>query len=195
MIKKIATLFLVLVSVGSFAHAENYNDNDNDNGAIAYKRRNNDDFRRKHNYPRQQENYDDNQEEYQQQNNGNQQQGNGNADDQAIVKAVENRRRVDFVEGGGMVVVKLLPDDNNGLQHQKWVVRLSNGATMQAVYNTDMCDRVPLKVGDVVAMGGQFVWTNQGALLHWLHFDPRNNRPDGYVSVNGKDYCKDGPRH
>ncbi|WP_413288487.1 DUF3465 domain-containing protein [Bdellovibrio sp. HCB337] len=118
-----------------------------------------------------------------------------NAEDKEIVKAVEKRRRADFVEGRGMVVVKLLPDDRNGLQHQKWVVRLSNGTQMQAVYNLDLCEYVPLKVGDVIAMGGQFVWTNQGALLHWLHYDPRERRPDGYVELNGKVYCGDGERH
>lgn len=116
-------------------------------------------------------------------------------DDSKIVAAAEKKRRVDFVEGGGMVVVKLLPDDRNGLEHQKWIVRLSNGQTMQAVYNLDMCEYVPLKVGDVVSMGGQFIWTNEGAMLHWLHYDPRQNRPDGYVELNGKVYCGDGQRH
>jgi hypothetical protein len=66
---------------------------------------------------------------------------------------------------------------------------------MEAVYNLDMCERVPLKVGDIISMGGQFIWTNQGALLHWLHFDPRQNRRDGYVELNGKVYCGDGARH
>ena len=67
---------------------------------------------------------------------------------------------------------------------------------MQAVYNSDMenCDRVPLKVGDMVSMGGQFIYTNEGPMLHWLHYDPRGNRPDGFVEVNGRFYCKDGPR-
>lgn len=114
--------------------------------------------------------------------------------DERIVQAVEKKRRVDYVEGSGMVVIKLLPDDRQGLQHQKWVVRLSNGATMQAVYNLDLCEYVPLKVGDVVSMGGQFIWTNQGALLHWLHYDPRRKRPDGYVEHNGKAYCLEGER-
>ncbi|WP_155723962.1 DUF3465 domain-containing protein [Bdellovibrio bacteriovorus] len=111
--------------------------------------------------------------------------------DADIVRAVNDQRRVDFVEGGSMVVVKVLPDDNQGLAHQKWTVRLSNGKNMQAVYNSDMCPRVPVKVGDVIAMGGQFIWTNKGGLLHWLHHDPRGKRPDGYVYVNGKFYCKD----
>lgn len=113
------------------------------------------------------------------------------AGDSELVDAVRARRFQNFVEGGSLTVVKLMADDNTGLEHQKWVVRLSNGETMQAVYNLDMCPRVPLKVGDVIAMGGQFIWTNQGGLLHWLHHDPRGNRPDGYVYVNGNYYCKE----
>jgi hypothetical protein len=116
-------------------------------------------------------------------------QASGN--DSAIVSAMESHRRVDFVEGSDMEVIQVLPDDTNGNQHQKWVVRLSNGKTMQAVYNSDMCPRVPVQVGDRVAMGGMFLWTNQGGLLHWLHHDPRGNRPDGYVMLNGTYYCKD----
>lgn len=113
------------------------------------------------------------------------------ASDGDIIRAVNDQRRVDYVEGGNMVVSKVLPDDRSGLQHQKWVVRLSNGKQMEAVYNLDMCPRVQIKEGDKIAMGGQFVWTNKGALLHWLHHDPRGNRPDGFVYANGKFYCRD----
>jgi hypothetical protein len=111
--------------------------------------------------------------------------------DQDLINAVSNRRKVNFVEGDGMVVTKVLPEDNDGLRHQKWMVRLSNGASLQAVYNSDMCPHVPIREGDVVAMGGMFLWTNQGPMIHWLHHDPRGHRPDGYVKVNGKFYCKE----
>jgi hypothetical protein len=111
--------------------------------------------------------------------------------DAALVSAVNGRRRLNFVQGGNMTVIKVLPDDNQGLKHQKWIVRLSNGSQLMGVYNSDMCERVPLKAGDVIAMGGQFIWTNEGGLLHWLHHDPRNHRPDGFVQLNGKFYCKD----
>lgn len=113
------------------------------------------------------------------------------ASDYELVQAVNNRRSENFVEGGSLLVVKILPDDSHGLEHQKWVVRLSNGETMQAVYNLGMCPRVPVRVGDVISMGGQFIWTNKGGLLHWLHHDPRGRRPDGYVFVNGQFYCKE----
>ncbi len=110
--------------------------------------------------------------------------------DSEIVKVVSAQKGAYYVQGSGMVVKTVLPDDTQGAQHQKFIVTLSNGQNMMAVYNSDMCERVPVKVGDVVAMGGQFIWTDRGALLHWLHRDPRKNRPDGYVYLNGKYYCK-----
>lgn len=180
MIKKLAFILGVVLSV-SYSHAGaaeewiHYQRSERHQGG---KQNGNQHFRDKHNYPSQEEPANH--------------RGEGDA---KIVQAVENRRRLDFVEGSGMIVTQLLRDDRNGLQHQKWVVRLSNGETMEAVYNLDMCERVPLKVGDFVSMGGQFIWTNQGALLHWLHFDPRGNRPDGYVEHNGKVYCGEGERN
>lgn len=113
----------------------------------------------------------------------------GSAEDRELVEAVSNQRRVNFVEGSGLLVVKVLPDDTNGRAHQKWVVQLSNGKLLQAVYNSDMCPRVPVRVGDVVDMGGEFIWTGAGGLIHWLHHDPHGNRPDGYVKLDGTSYC------
>ena len=159
------------------AQAKRRSDNERDNGReqIYDKRDRNDGFRDKHNMPNQR---------------GEAMVAAGGSDAQ-IVDAVENQRRVNFVEGAGMVVVKVLPDDNSGLKHQKWVVRLSSGKLMQAVYNSDMCPRVPVRVGDVMSMGGMFIWTSQGGLLHWLHHDPRGNRPDGYVEIGGVYYCRE----
>lgn len=111
------------------------------------------------------------------------------SDDAALVKAVENKQQVKYLQAANMVVVKVLPEDNQGLRHQKWVVKLSSGKTVTAVYNTSMCEEVPVQVGDVVGLGGHFLWTNQGPIIHWLHKDPKRNRPDGYVELAGKKYC------
>ena len=112
------------------------------------------------------------------------------AKDADIIRAMNARKGLDFVEGGGMVVTRILPDDNSGLKHQKWFVRLSDGREIQAVYNSDMCPRVPIQVGDTVSMGGMFLWLGHNGMIHWLHHDPRGNRPDGYVELNGTFYCK-----
>ncbi len=110
------------------------------------------------------------------------------SNDSALVNAVNSKRNVDFLEASGVTVIELLADDTQGLPHEKFIVRLSNGATVLCVFNLDMGQRIPLKVGDIVDLGGQFKWTNVGALMHWLHADTQNRRPDGYVDLNGKRY-------
>lgn len=113
-------------------------------------------------------------------------------DDSQIVEVAKSQRNANFVEGAGMEVIQILPDDTNGREHQKWMVRLSNGQKLLAVYNSDMCPRVPVKEGDLVSMGGQFIWSRRdGPILHWLHHDPHGSRPDGYVFLNGEFYCKE----
>lgn len=111
--------------------------------------------------------------------------------DADVIRAVNGRKRLNFVEGSGMVVTKVLPDDTKGLAHQKFQVRLTNGVEIQAVYNLDMCPRVPVKVGDTVSIGGMFLWLGKHGMIHWLHHDPKGKRPAGYVELNGKFYCKD----
>jgi len=105
--------------------------------------------------------------------------------DSDLVRAVNDRRNVNFVEAGNVTIVEILPDDTQGLPHQKWVVQLSSGAKVHAVYNSDMGARVPVKIGAKMALGGEFKMTNIGPMIHWLHYDPRGQRPDGYVEMNG----------
>lgn len=110
------------------------------------------------------------------------------SNDADLVRAVQDRRYVSFVTASQVTVTKVMEDDTLGKPHQRWYVRLSSGDEVFCVYNLDMGKRVPLKVGDVISMGGEFKWTSRGALLHWLHHDPRQNRPDGFVEVGGQRY-------
>lgn len=119
-----------------------------------------------------------------------QQSNSGVQDDSQLVAAVQNRRDVDFLQAAKVIVTRILPDDTQGLQHQRWYVKLSSGASVFAVYNIDLSKRVPLEVNQSMSMGGQFKMTNQGPLIHWLHEDPKHRRPDGYVDVNGQRYGK-----
>ncbi len=111
-------------------------------------------------------------------------------DDTALIQAIHQDQNVNYIEGGKMVVERVLPDDTQGLPHQKWLVRLSDNSTLELVYNSDMGSRVPVNVGDVMSAGGQLIMAQQGPLLHWLHSDPKQHRPDGYVYLNGVYYGK-----
>jgi len=111
-----------------------------------------------------------------------------NLGDADLIRAVNDRRHVHFVRAGKVKVSKILPDDRHGRPHQRWYVRLSNGEEVFCVYNLDLGQHVPLQIGDEIVVAGEFKWTERGPLIHWLHYDPRGNRPDGYVVVNGVFY-------
>jgi hypothetical protein len=105
-----------------------------------------------------------------------------------VIEAIQNQSRVHFLEIHNAVVKELLPDDNRGRRHQKWIVEIEDGSQILAVYNIDLAPRVPMNVGDLMTLGGEFIYDNGGGLIHWLHADPRNRRPDGYVEINGQRY-------
>ena len=105
-----------------------------------------------------------------------------------LIAAQESNRGVNFIEVKDVKVVRLLKDDLFGSKHQKWVVQLANGREVAAVYNIDVTPRIPLKVGDLVSMGGQYIYDHGGGLIHWLHEDRRARRPNGYVELNGVRY-------
>lgn len=109
-------------------------------------------------------------------------------DDRQLIQAMASRKNAHFVEAGNIKVTQLLPDDRQGLPHQKWMAQLSNGSKVMVVYNLDMGAYVPVRVGDAFSVGGQFIWTKQGGLVHWTHKDPRRTRPDGYVYFDGTYY-------
>ncbi len=109
-------------------------------------------------------------------------------DDKNLNDAINKHQNVYFLEAASLKVTKLLADDQQGLRHQKFEVVTSQGQKVLCVYNLDQGQRIPLQVGDQVDVGGEFKWTKYGALLHWLHEDSRDKRPDGYVDLEGRRY-------
>lgn len=105
-----------------------------------------------------------------------------------IVEVVSSRQNQFYVEGADLVVTDILPDDVSGLPHQKWEARLSDGSIVMIVYNSNMGERIPVEIGKTFSVGGQFIWTPQGGLVHWVHADPKHKRPDGYVMIDGVIY-------
>jgi uncharacterized protein len=92
------------------------------------------------------------------------------------------------VQGRGRVT-KVLPDDNNGSRHQRFILRVAADQTMLVAHNIDLAQRLPgLKTGDEVAFYGEYEWNNKGGVLHWTHHDPAGRHPDGWLKYNGRTY-------
>lgn len=108
------------------------------------------------------------------------------ADNGALLAAIAARAEDVQVEGGG-IVAKVLPDDNQGSRHQRFIVSLETGDTVLIAHNIDLAPRVePLKAGDSVTFFGEYVWNPQGGVVHWTHHDPQGRHPDGWIRRAGK---------
>ncbi len=84
-------------------------------------------------------------------------------------------------------VARILPDDNEGSRHQKFIVEISTGRTILIAHNIDLAPRVPLSEGDAVRIRGEYEWTERGGTVHWTHHDP-GGRPGGWIEHEGQLY-------
>lgn len=106
--------------------------------------------------------------------------------DRVIQAAYENRQSDVQVEGAGRVV-KVLPDDNKGSRHQKFILELASGQTILIAHNIDLAPRIPdLREGDRVSFYGEYEWNERGGVIHWTHHDPQGRHVDGWLKHDGK---------
>lgn len=113
---------------------------------------------------------------------------NASGADQAVSAAFESHRSSVQVEGSGRVT-RLLPDDNDGSRHQRFILQLGTGQTVLVAHNTDLASRVAsLKVGDTVEFNGEYEWNERGGVIHWTHRDPRGSHVDGWIRHDGHTY-------
>ena len=110
------------------------------------------------------------------------------SDDDPIARAFASGTSDIQVEGEG-AVIRVLPDDLNGLRHQRFIVELASGQTLLLTHNIDIAPRIDgLKIGDSVSFNGEYVWNEKGGVIHWTHHDPRGTHVAGWVIHNGKTY-------
>ncbi len=92
------------------------------------------------------------------------------------------------VEGSGEVT-KLLPDDQKGSRHQRFILRLRSGQTLLIAHNIDIAPRVaPLKERDQVQFFGEYEWNDKGGVIHWTHRDPAGRHVAGWLKHKGRTY-------
>jgi hypothetical protein len=106
----------------------------------------------------------------------------------ASVEDAYAKKLSDVQVSGHGVVMKLLPDDQKGARHQKFLVRINSQQTLLFAHNIDLAERLPLKIGDTVSFNGEYVYNPKGGIVHWTHLDPQGMHTAGWVMLQGKKY-------
>jgi hypothetical protein len=92
------------------------------------------------------------------------------------------------ISGSG-TVIRILPDDDEGDRHQRFILRLPSGQTLLVAHNIDVAPRVsPLDEGDIVEYKGEYVPNDKGGVVHWTHHDPAGNHPSGWLKHAGRTF-------
>lgn len=108
--------------------------------------------------------------------------------EQVLAAAFENRESEVQVQGSG-TVTRILPDDNDGSRHQRFILELRSGQTLLVAHNIDLAARVAaLEVGDRVEFSGEYAWNERGGVIHWTHRDPAGDHVDGWIRHDGNTY-------
>ena len=98
-----------------------------------------------------------------------------------IEKAYHDKQSNIQVQGIGKVS-RVLPDDNNGTRHQKFLLKLPSKLTLLVAHNIDLAKKIDnLKEGDEVEFYGEYEWNNKGGVVHWTHHDPSKKHKDGWL--------------
>ncbi len=107
-----------------------------------------------------------------------------------LAEAFKHQQSNVQVMGKG-VVDRLLPDDIDGSQHQRFILKLTSGQTLMVAHNIDLAPRVErLRAGDSVAFYGEYEWNSMGGVIHWTHKsgDHHSPHPGGWLKHQGKTY-------
>lgn len=105
-----------------------------------------------------------------------------------IVSAYRDHAQDLPVRGQGQVV-KVLPDDTRGSQHQRFILRVAPGQTVLVAHNIDLAPRVVrLHAGDTVRLNGIYEYNAQGGVIHWTHRDPNGRHTAGWLEHDGQRY-------
>ncbi len=111
------------------------------------------------------------------------------SDNDSSIQTAYNNRQSDLQVQGEGIVTTVLPDDREGSQHQKFILKLETGQTLLIAHNIDLAPRISgLASGDTVEFYGEYEWNAKGGVIHWTHHDPNNRHIGGWLKHKGRIY-------
>jgi hypothetical protein len=109
------------------------------------------------------------------------------AGDDVVQSAYAARRSGVWMETGGRVT-RVLPDDNEGSRHQRFILDVGDGHTVMVSHNIDLAERIPVSIGATLSLRGRYEWNERGGVIHWTHHDPQGQEQGGWISRSGTLY-------
>lgn len=107
--------------------------------------------------------------------------------DEELYAAIREQRSNQWVDGFARVV-KLLPDDDDGARHQRFLAELDDGSGLLFAHNIDVAPRAPVEKGDVIRFRGRYEWNDKGGVVHWTHHDERDPTRGGWLQLGDDVY-------
>jgi hypothetical protein len=110
-------------------------------------------------------------------------------DNAAVQRDYAERRSAVEVTAEGVVASVLTDESGPSGRHQRFIIRLA-GATQTVLIdnNVTIGQRVPVAADADVIVHGEYVWNDQGGLIHFTHHDPAPAHEGGWIELNGVRY-------
>ena len=110
-------------------------------------------------------------------------------DNAAVERDYAEKRSTVEVTAQGVVTSVLTDDSGPSGVHQRFIIRLAGSAqTVLVDNNVTIGRRTPVAPDDNVIVHGEYVWNDQGGLIHFTHHDPAPGHEGGWIELNGVRY-------
>lgn len=114
--------------------------------------------------------------------------GNVEHSNTELQRAFQQRKSDYQIQGKG-TVVHILPDDNEGSRHQRFILKTALGQSVLVAHNIDLAPKIDqLSKGDSIEFFGEYEWNPKGGVVHWTHHDPKGYHVGGWLKHQGKVY-------
>jgi hypothetical protein len=111
------------------------------------------------------------------------------SDNAAVERDYAEKRSSVEVTAEGTVTRVLADDSGPSGVHQRFIIRLAGSAqTVLVENNLTIGQRAPVSAGNDVIVHGEYVWNDQGGLIHFTHHDPVHSHEGGWIELNGVRY-------